>query len=131
MESILYLILTVAALFVFMQLYIRFASFLKKGKEVSGVKGEIGREIEKGNKVLVYFFSPTCSACKAMTPVVDELRREFKNIFKVNLADDMETGKSFRVMGTPALVLVENKKIKFYILGARKRPFIEKLLRRE
>ena len=64
-----------------------------------------------------------------MTPVIDELRKEFSNLFKVNLARDMDIGRNFGVMGTPALVLVEDRKIKSYILGARNRHFIEKLLR--
>ncbi|HGY56598.1 MAG TPA: thioredoxin [Caldithrix abyssi] len=129
MDSILYIVLIIVGFFVAMQVYIRLVSALKKGKTISGVKGEIGREIEKGNKVLVYFFTPTCSACKPMTPVIEELRKEFSNLFKVNLARDMDTGRHFGVMGTPALVLVEDKKIKSYILGARNRHFIEKLLR--
>ncbi len=129
MDSILYIVLIIVGFFVAMQVYIRLVSAFKKGKTVSGVKGEIGREIEKGNKVLVYFFTPTCSACKPMTPVIEELRKEFSNLFKVNLARDMDTGRHFGVMGTPALVLVEDKKIKSYILGARNRHFIEKLLR--
>ncbi len=128
METILYLVLTVVGLFVFMQLYIRLLSFFKKGKQISGVKGKIGKEIETGNKVLIYFFTPSCSACKPMTPVIDELSRKFNNLFKVNLASDTEIGRSFGVMGTPALVLVEDKKIKSYILGARNKHFIEKLL---
>ncbi|HID39705.1 MAG TPA: thioredoxin [Calditrichaeota bacterium] len=132
MESVLYLVLTIVGLFIFMQLYMRFASFLKKGKTISGLKkGEISKEIEEGNRVLVYFYTPSCSACKPMTPVVNELSSEFKNLFKVNLANNMEMGRSFGVMGTPALVLVEDKKIKSYVLGARNRHFIEKLLYQE
>ena len=58
MDTVLYIVLTIVGLMVTMQLYIRLASWLKRGKTVSGIKGEIGKEIDKGKKVLVYFLRP-------------------------------------------------------------------------
>ena len=128
MENILYIILAIAGLFVFMQIYVRLTAYFKKGKRIQGVSGALGKEIERGKKVLVYFYTNSCTACKPMTPVVDRLKKTYKNIHKVNLATEMDTGRSFGVMGTPALVLVENSEIRSYNLGARNEHFIKKLL---
>lgn len=128
MESLLYIVLAVIGLFVILQLFMRLASFLKRGKKIEGVKGQLGRDIASGKTNLVYFYSPACAACKPMTPIIGKLQSEFKNIHKINLARDMEVARIFGVLGTPALVKVENQKISSYQLGARNENMIRKLL---
>lgn len=128
METILYIVLTIVGLFVVMQLYIRLSGVFKKGKVIEGVRGRLGNDIQSGRKLLVYFYTNSCAACKPMTPLIDHLRKEFKNIHKVNLATDMDTGRAFGVMGTPATILVEDQKIKSFDLGARKEAFLRNLI---
>lgn len=128
MESLLYIVLSVVGVFVVLQLVMRAATFLKKGKKVEGVKGRLGRDIASGRKNLIYFYSPACAACKTMTIVIEKLQKEFKNIHKINLAIDRDAGRIFGVLGTPALIRVENKKISSYQLGARNEAMIRKLL---
>ena len=128
MESILYNVLAIVGLFIVMQLYIRLSSVFKKGKLIKGVKGKLGSEVLSGRKLLVYFYTNSCAACKPMTPVVDRLKKEFKNIHKVNLATDMDIGRAFGVMGTPATILVEDQKIKSFNLGTRTEAFLRNLV---
>ena len=128
MENILYIVLAIVGLFVVMQLYVRLSSWFKKGKTISGVTGSLGKELRSGNRTLIYFYTNSCAACKPMTPVVDRLKKEFKNIHKVNLATDMETGRKFGVMGTPATVVVEDEKIINFHLGAKNEQFLRNLL---
>ncbi|MEJ2055150.1 MAG: thioredoxin family protein [Calditrichaceae bacterium] len=129
MESILYIVLAIIGLFVIMQLYIRLSGFFKKGKVIAGVKGKLGKDVQSGRTVLVYFYTNSCAACKPMTPVIDRLKKEFKNIYKINLSTDMNTGRAFGVMGTPATVLVEQQKIKSYNLGAKTEAYLRNLLK--
>ena len=128
MNSILYIVLAIAGLFVVMQLYIRLSAVFKKGKVIRGVKGKLGSEVLSGKKVLVYFYTNSCAACKPMTPIIDRLKKDFHNIYKVNLATDMDTGRAFGVMGTPATILVEESKIKSFNLGARTESFLRNLV---
>ena len=128
MDTILYIVLAIVGLFVVMQLYIRLSAVFKKGKVIEGVKGKLGSDIQSGKKMLVYFYSNSCAACKPMTPMVDRLKKEFKNIHKINLATDMDTGRAFGVMGTPATILVEDQKIKSFNLGARTESFLRNLI---
>ncbi|MEJ2544021.1 MAG: thioredoxin family protein [Calditrichaceae bacterium] len=128
METILYIVLAIAGLFVVMQLYIRLSAVFKKGKVINGVKGKLGKDIQSGRKLLVYFYTNSCAACKPMTPVIDRLKKEFKNIHKINLTTDMDIGRAFGVMGTPATILVEEQKIKSFNLGARTESFLRNLI---
>ena len=63
-----------------------------------------------------------------MTPVIDKMKQKNNDIYKINLTRDMEIGKVFGVMGTPATVVVEDSKIVRYILGARPESYLRKLI---
>jgi thioredoxin 1 len=121
-------VLTVVGFFVFMQVFVWISGLLKKGKKLGNIKGELGRHIQSGKKSLVYFYSPACGACRAMTPMVDKMKKEFKEVFSVNLAKDMDTARVFGVMGTPATVIVENGEIRKFVLGARSEKFLRDLI---
>jgi len=128
MDTILYIVLAIVGLFVVMQLYIRLSAVFKKGKVIEGIKGKLGQDVLSGGKLLVYFYTNNCAACKPMTPVIDRLKKEYKNIHKINLAADMDTGRAFGVMGTPATILVEDQKIKSFNLGAKTESFLRNLI---
>lgn len=91
---------------------------LKKGKTVPSLGGAHGRRIKKGDKVLLYFYSTNCRACKAITPIVKSLQKKRKDIFSINISKDMDTARKLSVMGTPSFVVVEDGIIKEYIAGA-------------
>ena len=128
LNSILYIVLAIVGFFVFVQVYFFINSYLKKGKKISAFGGEIGKKVSSGKKLLLYFYSPTCGPCKAMTPVIDKMSKENKDIHKINLSRDMTIGRIFGVMGTPATVVVENSKIKKYVLGARSESYLRGLI---
>lgn len=128
MNSFLYIILAVVGFIIFMQVFMRISTFLKKGKKIGDIKGELGKRINNGEKLLIYFFSPTCSACKPITPIIDKMNKEKSNIYKIDVSRDMETSRKFGVMGTPATILVENQKISSYTLGAKSETYLRKLV---
>ena len=100
---------------------------MKTGKKIGPFSGEISERIQKGEKLLLYFYTPSCGACKSMTPVIDEMKKEKNNVYKINLTRDYNIGKIFGVMGTPATILVKDSKIDQYILGARSERFLRTL----
>lgn len=128
MDSILYIILAIVGFILFMQIFVRVSTLLKKGKEITGISGELGNKIKASEKLLVYFFSPTCAACKAITPIIDQMKKEKSNIYKIDVSQKPEISRGFGVMGTPATILVENKKISQYILGAKSEAFLRKMV---
>ena len=127
MDSILLIVLVFVGFFVFMRVMVWVNVKLKKGKKIPPFSGEIGERIQKGDKLLLYFYSPSCGACKAMNPVVDEMMNEKNNVYKINLTKDYNIGKMFGVLGTPATIVVNESKIDQYILGARSKKFLIEL----
>jgi thioredoxin 1 len=128
LETILYIFGAVVGFFVLMNAYVMLSGWMKRGKKLENLRGELGKQIMAGKRLLIYFYSPSCTACKTMTPVVSKLNKENKNVQMVNLATDMEIGRKFGVMGTPATVIVENERIEKFLLGARSEQFLRNLL---
>ena len=129
MDTAYYVVITIIGFFALLRLLTWINGKLKKGKTVPPFAGEIGRRIQSGERLLLYFYTPSCGACKAMTPVIDEMREKSKNVYKINLARENERkiGQAFGVMGTPATVIVDNARIDNFILGARSRKFLNAL----
>ena len=105
MDSFILAIAIIIGFFVVMRLIVWIQGQMKKGKTIPPFSGELGNRIQKGEKLLLYFYTPSCGACKSMTPVIDKMKEEVNNIYKINLSRDYDIGKIFGVMGTPATII--------------------------
>ena len=124
MNTLILIVLAFIGFLALMRVLVWISGKLKTGKSIPPFSGEIGQRIQKGDKLLLYFYTPSCGACKAMTPVVDEMMRNKNNVYKINLMKNHEIGKIFGIMGTPATIIVNKSRIDQYILGARSKKFL-------
>ena len=61
--------------------------------------------------VLVDFWATWCGPCKMLSPIVDEVAEEANGTFvvgKVNVDDEKELAKRFKVMSIPTLIVFKN-----------------------
>ena len=66
----------------------------------------------------VYFFHAThCRPCKSIMPLVDDLRRDFPNLIKLEVSDNIALARAFRVAGTPSFIAVRDGLIAEVKLG--------------
>jgi len=114
---IIYILAGIVTLILALQLFVRLKSKFKKGKPVEGLTGNLGSAIRRGGKVLLYFYSPTCGACRQQTPVIDTIQKGSSNIFKVDISKDASTAMKLGVMGTPSTVIIDNGIIKEFFTG--------------
>ncbi|RME30602.1 MAG: thioredoxin [Deltaproteobacteria bacterium] len=116
----------IALLFAF-QLFMVFKMRRKEGKPAPSLDGKPGKLIEKGNRAVFYFYSPSCGACKAMTPVFRKMARTKKNVFPVDISTDMATARKFGVMATPTVIVVNNKTIEKVLIGPQPQATLQSL----
>jgi thioredoxin 1 len=124
-----YFVIALVAFILAMNLSVVLRAKFKKGKVVNDIGGKIGEAIKRGERVMLYFYSPTCSACKVQTPIIDNLinlANGRTKIFKIDVSRDVDTALKFGVMGTPSIVVVEDGKIKEFFVGVKS----ENILRR-
>jgi len=117
MNNIILVIVGVIGLFILLQLLFKFRSWSWRGKPAPAVGGALGKSILKGEKILAFFFSPACRACKTQERYLPGIQEKFKNIHRINAAKDQDTARAFGVMGTPTTVIIENGVIKDYFVG--------------
>jgi thioredoxin 1 len=124
-----YFVIALVAFILAMNLSVVLRAKFKKGKVVNDIGGKIGEAIKRGERVMLYFYSPTCSACKVQTPIIDNLinlANGRAKIFKIDVSRDVDTALKFGVMGTSSIVVVEDGKIKEFFVGVKS----ENILRR-
>lgn len=88
-------------------------------------------EVLKSDKpVLLDFWSERCGPCMMLAPVVDELAGEITNakIAKVNVDEQPELAREFRVMSIPTLTVIKDGKAVKTSIGVIPKAEIEAML---
>ena len=71
--------------------------------------------------VLLDFWASWCGPCRMVSPIVDEIAAERRDIKvgKINVDEQPELAAQFGVMSIPTLVVIKNGKVVNQAVGAR------------
>lgn len=85
----------------------------------------------KTGKVLVDFYAEWCGPCKMLSPVVDELSEELKDIsfYKLNVDESDEVVRKYSVMSIPTLLIFENGELKNTSVGFKSKDELKEMLK--
>ncbi|HHJ18641.1 MAG TPA: thioredoxin [Gammaproteobacteria bacterium] len=123
-----YLLGVLAVLVVGFQLYPLLLAFRMRGRMAPAYDDVIDAGQEEQSRLLFYFWSPACGMCRSMTPIIDELIAQRKDVVKVDVSETPDVARRFRVLGTPGLAVVEKGKVEKVMLGVKSRQKILELL---
>ena len=70
--------------------------------------------------VLVDFYAEWCGPCKMLSPVIDEIAKEYEGkakIGKVNVDEEMSLAQKYRVMSVPTVLVFKNGQLSGTSIG--------------
>jgi thioredoxin 1 len=90
------------------------------------------KEVEKSEMpVLVDFWAPWCGPCRMITPIIEELSKEFGTqvrFAKCNVDDENAIAGKFKIMSIPTMILFKEGHPADKIIGARSKSELEEFI---
>ena len=91
-------------------------------------KENILKTVKEHKIVLIDFWASWCGPCKMLTPILEEIQKDFKNedviIGKVNVEEQQELAMSFDIKSIPTLIMFKNNEIVDGFIGVVPKQFI-------
>jgi len=125
MQFILVLLGGVGLLLIIAQIGVLAHNRKQLGQEVGQLKGPVGDAVRTGERVIAYFYAPSCPVSRTQTPMIDRLAGEVQNVYSIDITEEFAIARAIGIHATPTIVIFEGGEIRDFLVG----PTTEQMLR--
>ncbi len=99
--------------------------------EITEIKNteEFEKEVIDANQtVFIDFYATWCKPCKIMTPIIEEIAKEYKEIkfVKIDIDKNEELAIKYNIMSIPTMMIMKNGEVKKTFIGITDKQSITK-----
>ena len=124
--DILIAVVVIMSVFIGLRFLMQKRAQRSKGKEVDiSIFDDKIKRLLKSEKSILYFYTPTCGACKSQTPIIDKLDDETNAVGKIDLSINRDAAKEFGIMGTPSTAIMSGNRIAEIFIGLKQENFLK------
>lgn len=105
------------ALMIGLQVWMRHRARAMTGRPLPALPDAMDRRLRASPRALLYFFSPSCGACRPLTPRLREMSGKNPDVMLVDVSRDMEVARALGVMATPSVIEIADGAIAGYHIG--------------
>lgn len=90
---------------------------------------EFEKEVINSNQtVFIDFYATWCKPCKIMTPIIEEIAKEYKEIkfVKMDIDKNEELAIKYNIMSVPTMMIIKNGEVKKTFIGITDKQSITK-----
>lgn len=93
--------------------------------DITFTEQNLGEEVLKADKpVVVDFWAPWCAPCRIVSPIIDELAKEFEGkvkVGKLNVDENPSIATKFGIMSIPTILIFKNGEVVKMLVGVQGR----------
>lgn len=117
MKAILIFLLIFLILFLVFVISFRFLAYYRMKK----LEGSVIDKFKNDKRLILYFYSERCGACKVMAPIIDSIKEVKVKKVDVFSEEGSKLARELSIMGTPTSVLLEKGQVVRAFVGVKKK----------